>query len=99
MIALRKEVAAFADFDNRQLLQVENPNLLVFYRVDPENCRNRVLAISNFNVEAQQLPVDALAPHGFFNHGDMTDMYSGERVPTEDGQITIPALSFYWLKG
>jgi amylosucrase len=28
----------------------------------------------------------------------MTDLCSGERVPMEDGQVTIPALSFYWLK-
>lgn len=98
LIALRKEIPAFADFDNRHLLQVENPNLLVFFRTDPENCHCRVLVIGNFNVEPQQIPVDALAPDGFFNHGDMTDLYSGERVQAEEGQITIPALSFYWLK-
>ena len=33
LIALRKELPAFADFDNRNLLQVENPNLLVFYQI------------------------------------------------------------------
>ena len=98
MIALRKELPPFADFDNRHLLLVENPNLLVFYRTDPENCRSRVLAVSNFNVEAQALSIETLLPHGFFSHGVMTDLYSGERVPVEDGQITIPALSFYWLK-
>jgi len=30
MIAIRKELNAFADFDNRQLLSVDNPNLLCF---------------------------------------------------------------------
>jgi amylosucrase len=28
----------------------------------------------------------------------MTDLCSGERVTVEDGQVAIPALSFYWLK-
>ncbi|MDP3428964.1 MAG: alpha-glucosidase C-terminal domain-containing protein, partial [Desulfomicrobium sp.] len=98
LIALRKELPAFADFDNRNLLQVENPNLLVFYRTDPENCRSRVLVISNFNAEAQTLPVDTLTPHGFFNHGGMTNLCSGERVPVVEEQISIPALSFYWLR-
>ncbi len=98
MIALRKELPAFADFDNRHLLLVENPNLLVFYRVDPENCRSRVLVISNFNAEPQHLPIDTLTPHGFFTYESMSDLCSGERVPVEDGQISIPALSFYWLK-
>lgn len=98
MIAMRKEIPAFADFDNRHLLLIENPNLLAFYRTDPENCRSRVLVISNFNVEAQPLPVDALTPHGFFTNESMTDLCTGERVPMEDGQLLIPALSFYWLK-
>ena len=56
IIALRKETMAFADFDNRQLLTVDNPNLLVFSRTDPQNIRNRVLVVGNFNVEAQTLP-------------------------------------------
>jgi amylosucrase len=98
MIAMRKEIPAFADFDNRHLLLIENPNLLAFYRTDPENCRSRVLVISNFNVQAQPLPVDALTPHGFFTNESMTDLCTGERVPMEDGQLLIPALSFYWLK-
>jgi amylosucrase len=98
MISLRKEIPAFADFDNRHLLLIENPNLLAFYRTDPENCRSRVLVISNFNVEAQPLPVDALTPHGFFTNESMTNLCTGERVPMEDGQLLIPALSFYWLK-
>jgi amylosucrase len=52
MIALRKEIAAFADFDNRQLLALDNPNLLAFSRSDPLNNRARVLVIGNFNVPA-----------------------------------------------
>jgi amylosucrase len=98
MIALRKELPTFADFDNRHLLSVGNPNLLVFFRTDPENCRSRVLVINNFNVEPQPLPIEALTPHGFFTHGGMTDLYSGGHVTLEDGQISIPALSFFWLK-
>ena len=50
MIALRKETTAFADFDNRQLLAVDNPHLLVFSRNDPQNSRNRVLVIGNFSI-------------------------------------------------
>ncbi|ACU90989.1 alpha-amylase family glycosyl hydrolase [Desulfomicrobium baculatum] len=98
LIALRKELPAFVDFDNRHLLLVENPNLLVFYRTDPENSRSRVLVICNFNVEPQALPIDTLTPHGFFNHDGMKDLCTGENVPVEDGQIFIPALSFYWLR-
>jgi len=97
LVALRKEVAAFADFDNRQVLSVGNQNLLVFYRTDPQNIRNRVLVVSNFNVEAQALSTASLATFGFFEHGSMTNLCSGERIEAENGQVMIPALSFYWL--
>lgn len=97
LIALRKETSAFADFDNRQLLTVDNPNLLVFARTDPMNSRNRVLVIGNFNIEAQVLPVSTFSAHGFFLQESMRNLCSGERIAVENGAITIPALSFYWL--
>ena len=97
LIAQRKETMAFADFDNRQLLTVGNPNLLVFSRNDPNNIRNRVLVIGNFNVEAQTLPLAALTPHGFFLQESMKDLCSGGRIEVENDAIILPPLSFYWL--
>lgn len=97
MIALRKETLAFADFDNRQLLALDNPNLLAFARVDPQNNRNRVLVIGNFNVEAQSFHADALIQAGFFHLGGMKDLFTGSRITMEQEQILVPPLSFYWL--
>ncbi len=97
MIALRKEITAFADFDNRQLLTLDNPHLLVFSRSDPQNSRNRVLVIGNFNGAAQTLPVDALRAHGFFLPEGMKDICSGERVEAENEALVVPPLSCYWL--
>ncbi len=97
MIALRKETTAFADFDSRQLFNVDNPNLLVFSRADPHYSRNRVLVIDNFNVALQTLNINALRTYGFFQKDGMKDLYSGASVFPENDQIIIPALSFYWL--
>lgn len=97
MIALRKEIAAFADFDNRQLLQVDNPNLLVFYRTDPHNSRDKVLVVGNFNFEAQTLNADALRLQGFFLQGSMKDLCAKERVLLENDALVIPPYSFFWL--
>ncbi|MBK9160978.1 MAG: alpha-amylase [Nitrosomonadales bacterium] len=97
MIALRKEVAAFADFDNRQLLTVDNPNLLVFFRADAHNDRNKVLVIGNFNDQAQTLHVDKLRAYGFFRPDGMKDLCSGVRLDVTNDEIMIPPLSFYWL--
>ncbi|MBT9589514.1 MAG: alpha-amylase [Thiobacillus sp.] len=97
LIALRKETMAFADFDNRQLLTVANPNLLVFFRTDPRNIRNRVLIIGNFNVEAQTLPIGALKLHGFFLQESMKDLCTGVHIEAKNDEVVLPARSFYWL--
>ncbi len=97
MIALRKELPAFADFDNRQLITVENPNLLVFSRVDPQSPRNRVLVVANFNAGEQTLPLNEPHPGSFFQQSYMRDICSGARIEAENGAISIPALSCYWL--
>lgn len=97
MIALRKETTPFADFDNRQLLVVENPHLLVFFRFDPQNIRNKVLVVGNFSDLPQMLPVDPLRSFGFFQQDGMKDLCSGARFVVEDQSILIPRLSCCWL--
>lgn len=97
MITLRKELNAFADFDNRQLLVVDNPHLLVFLRTDMHNVRNRVLVVSNFNTDAQRLPLGALRPYGLFQKNVMRELCSGERYTVENEAVIIPALVCCWL--
>jgi amylosucrase len=97
MIALRKEITAFADFDNRQLLNVANPNLLVFSRTDPKNSRNRVLVLVNFNDAAQSLGIEGLRAYGFFVPDGMRDLCSGARIEAADDTVVLPPLSCYWL--
>jgi len=97
MIAIRKELNAFADFDNRQLLSVDNPNLLVFLRTDLRNARNRVLVVSNFNPSTQRLPLDALRPYGLFQQEAMHELCSGERITVEDDAVMVPPLVCCWL--
>lgn len=97
LIALRKETIAFADFDNRQLFTVDNPNLLVFSRSDQHAARNNVLIACNFNTAMQTLPVEPLRAHGFFRQPDMRDLCSGSRISVADEAISIPPLSFFWL--
>jgi amylosucrase len=97
MIALRKETTAFADFDNRQLLAVDNPNVLAFSRSDPQQSRNQVLVVVNFNNEVQTLPVEALRTSGFIQPDVMKDLCTGARVEVENDALLLPALSCQWL--
>ncbi|MDI1309862.1 MAG: amylosucrase [Methylotenera sp.] len=97
MIAVRKEVSAFADHNNRELLQVNNPHLFVFSRFDVRNQYSRVLVICNFDTNAQQLDVSDLRKRGFFQYDSITDIYSAEVINITDNHINIPPISFYWL--
>ena len=97
MIALRKEVPAFADYNNRELVGVENPHLFVFLRFDPQNSRARIMVIANFDDHPQSMNFATLHQMGFFQHKIIVDIYSGKSLSILDGRIVIRPMSFYWL--
>jgi amylosucrase len=98
MIAVRKEISAFADHNNRELLEVENPHLFVFSRFDNINTNSRVLVIGNFDSRPQPLNIEALRKKGFFQHHTARDLHSGDNIELQDNTLEVPALSFYWLQ-
>ncbi|MDK9709437.1 MAG: alpha-amylase family glycosyl hydrolase [Desulforhopalus sp.] len=97
MIGIRKETAAFADFDNRQLLAVDNPHLFIFVRTDPFHSRSKVLVVGNFSDQPQPLRLEALGAAGLFQQGPMRDLYTNERIAIVDDVLVIQPLSFFWL--
>ena len=99
MIAARKEISAFADFNSRELIDVDNPHLLVFSHFDHQRTGARVLVIGNFDDKPQNIDLKQLRRLGFFQLGDARDLYSGETPPVFNDQLAIPALGFYWLAG
>lgn len=96
-IALRKEVPAFADCDNRTLLECDNSALLVFSRTDAQSTRTQVLVVANFNPAAQVLPVNGLRAYGFFLRDGMTDLCTGERLIVDNEAVQVPPLTCLWL--
>lgn len=98
LICLRKEIAAFADKNNRELLSVDNPHLFVFSRFDPLGTQPRVLVIGNFDTEPQPLNLDLLRRMGFFQFENVKDLCSGETFSDLGSILTVPALSYYWLQ-
>ncbi len=93
LIAMRKEIPAFGDFDNRQLIRCDNSNLFVYSRITNSS---RVLVVCNFNTDSQSLLVKDVSSYGFFQQGSMSDLCSGEMIQGTD-IVNVPALSFYWL--
>lgn len=97
MIAVRKEIPAFADFNNRELIEVENPHLFVFSRFDQQAVHSKILVVANFDAHAQHLDLPLLRRYGFFQYDDVIDLISGERPPVFNDRLAIPPLSVFWL--
>ena len=95
MIAVRKEIPAFADFNNRELLDVKNPHLFVFSRFDYN--RGSVLVVGNFDITPQYLDLEELGGKVVSQHSMIKDLYSGESPVMFKQQLVVPPLRFYWL--
>lgn len=98
MICVRKEISAFADRNNRELLHVDNTHLFAFSRFDQTISQSRVLVIGNFDIVPQSLVLDPMRRLGFFQYDTVKDLCSGETFPLLSEEIVIPALSFYWFQ-
>ncbi len=97
MIAVRKEIPAFADFNNRELLEVSNDHLFVFSRFDYTSTSGSVYVVANFDTSPQYLDLGELGSVGGRGRGVLKDLYSGESPALFKNQLVIPPLSFYWL--
>ena len=97
LIAVRKSTTAFADYNNRQLLETENPHLFVFTRNNPFLLNNTVLIVGNFDSKPQSLTLSHLRSHSAFEYSQLRDLYSGESPTLFKDQLVIPPFRFYWL--
>jgi len=97
MIAVRKEIPAFADFNNRELIDVGNSHLFVFSRVNHLKASDHILVAGNFDDTVQYLDMNIVRKKGFFQVGQIIDLYSGESPAVVDDRIELPPLHFYWL--
>jgi amylosucrase len=97
MIAVRKTIPAFADYNNRELLETENPHLFVFLRSNPFQMNDSVLVVGNFDSAPQSLTLSELHNRGHFKFGLLKDLYSGESPSQFKDQLVIPPHRFYWL--
>ncbi|MDQ6950863.1 MAG: amylosucrase [Mariprofundales bacterium] len=97
LIAVRKEIPAFADFNSRELLDIDNPHLLAYAHFDHENASSSVLVVGNFDTVPHSIDLEMLQKKGFFTLGSIRDLCTGERPSIFNNQLAIPAHGFYWL--
>jgi len=97
MIAVRKITPAFADFNNRELIQTGNPHLFVFRRNNPFETDDEVLVVANFDDSPQYLDLGDLGKRTRFEYSRLRDLYSGDTPSQFKDQLVIPPHRFYWL--
>jgi len=97
MIAVRKEIPVFADFNNRELIHLENPHLFVFSRFNLQRTFGGVLVVGNFDARPQYLDLNTVDQAFKFHHTQIRDLYSGEMPVLFKDQLVIPPYHFYWL--
>lgn len=98
MIAIRKEIPAFADFNNRELISVDNPHLFVYSRFNLSRPTGGVLAVCNFDSSPQHLDLNQPSIKSVLNYGQIKDLYSGDTPAMFKDQLVVPPYQFYWLK-
>jgi len=97
MIAIRKETSAFADFNNREIIDVDNEHLLCFIRFDYQRPSERVLVVANFDENPQYLDLYLLRSNGIDPFGQFIDLYTGGKPAQFEQRVVLQGYQFYWL--
>lgn len=97
LIAVRKELDVFADFNNRELVDVNNPHLFVFERYSLSQSTDRVLVVANFDRKPQHLDLAQLPSWSQPHHGQLIDVASGQAAERFSDTVVVPSFGFYWL--
>ncbi len=97
LIAVRKSIPAFADYNNRELIDVENEHLFVFVRNHPESDKEEVLVVANFDSKPQHLNLFDLGKRNNFFFAQLKDLISGDSPAIFKDELVIPPYHFYWL--
>jgi amylosucrase len=97
MIEIRTSIPAFADFNNRELLEIEDPSLFAFLRTPPDLRGEPVLVVANFGLEPATLDPVEIGRRGLFRYGAVVDLFSGELIDLERELIVVPRCGLRWL--
>ncbi len=97
MIAVRKEINVFADFNNRELIDVGNPHLFVFGRYSLDQQSKNVLVVANFDSGPQPLDLEDVGNWTGPHYSQLIDLYSGQIPDIFNNTLVIPGYGFYWL--
>ena len=97
MIAVRKEISVFADFNNRELIDVDNPHVFVFGRFSLAKPAEKILVIANFDGKPQYVSLSDIPGWSGSRPGKLFDYYTGRSPDIFNDVLVVPGFGFYWL--
>ncbi len=97
MISVRKEIDVFADFNNRELIEVSNPHLFVFERYNLLRRTESVLVVGNFDSRPQALDLRQAGAWSRSPYGRLVDLISGRHPDIVNNILVIPPFSACWI--
>ncbi|MBL8498411.1 alpha-amylase [Nitrosomonas sp. JL21] len=98
LIAIRKEIPAFADFNNRSLLETADEHIFAFSRFTLRDASNPIVVVANFDVQPHGIASDEMAKVAGAHLNQFRDVISGEVIALQQGKLMIPELGLYWLR-
>lgn len=98
MISLRKEIEVFGDFNNRELIDVENPHIFAFVRYSLEKPAHQVMVVNNFSDKPQHVELSTLYHRTGSQVQNLMDLYSGRGPEMFGSTLVVPSYGFYWLR-
>jgi len=97
MIEVRKATPAFADFNNRELMDVGNSHLFVFLRTMPQQLNESVLVVANFSDAPQSLNLAGMRDLASLDLKRASELLTGETPVQADGTLPLEPRQFHWL--
>jgi amylosucrase len=98
LIAIRKVTPAFADYNNRELLELDNDAVFGFTRYDVQNPSNKVFVIANMSPEPQKVSLTKLTQSNVIRPPSLIDLWSNQAPAAYADEVVLRGFQFYWLK-
>ena len=97
MIHLRRETNAFADFNNRELLDLSNECCFGFVRYNDQNPVEKVIVVVNFSAVPQYLDLQELALSARMDPAGLQDLWTDRPPVVMADNLVLGGFQFYWL--
>lgn len=97
LISIRKSTPAFADFNNRDLLELHNECLFGFIRYNYEAPADKVIVIANLSDRPQSMAIEDLGLSHYQSSVSFVDLWTKKPPKTVSEQLVFSPYQFYWL--